>query len=577
LDTPAPGQGGVMDAAAPPRAKKQKISITQTLKTKLVTFEHICLPLKSTAIVPFRDAHTYPLPKSVKEALSGPFAYEWLKALLDELQSLLENGTWELVPRRPGMKVIPCHWVFTIKSDADGNPVRFKCRLVAGGNHQEYGIDYLETFAPVSRQATMKTFLALAARNGWEVHQIDIKTAFLNGPVDTDVFMMQPPGFVEGFNLVCHLLKCLYGLKQAPRQWYEMLKAALRDLGFEPQLCDTSFWVNRRYKCIIYLTSVVDDMLVASAIPAYTLHVIKQILSRFKGTHGGIAHHYCGMKLTWQQGAVKLSQQAYVEKVLSMFTSLTKVNPRTTPMDPDIRIVPEGIAKGKQHFESPLLDVTTYPYRTLIGAMNYLACCTRPDIAYTVNQLAKVNNAPTVAHWKAAIHCLGYLQATKHLGIVLGHSDTPAIAYVDSSYGTGTPDLKPVAGHVLLVHGGPVTWASKTQQLTSTSSTEAEYRALSDSVKDVLWLSQILSCFSVVPRPFPMKSDNMGAIKAAKNHTTTKHTKHIELHVQFIRERVQRMEVDITHIPGIDNPADLFTKPLPRCKLEVFRSRMGVQ
>jgi hypothetical protein len=126
------------------------------------------------------------------------------------------------------------------------------------------------------------------------------------------------------------------------------------------------------------------------------------------------------------------------------------------------------------------------------------------------------------------------------------------------------------------VHGGPVTWTSRTQQLTTTSSTEAEYRALSDSVKDVLWLSQILTCFDVLPRPFPMKSDNMGAIKASKNHTATKHTKHIELHVQFLRERVQRGEVDITHIPGQDNPADLFTKPLPRCKLEPFRQRMGV-
>ena len=170
-----------------------------------------------------------------------------------------------------------------------------------------------------------------------------------------------------------------------------------------------------------------------------------------------------------------------------------------------------------------------------------------------------------------------YLHNTKQLGIVLGSESTPAELYVDSSHGTGTPDLRPVAGHVILVHGGPVTWTSKTQQLTSTSSTESEYRALSSSVKDAIWMQQILTCFDVVLRPFPLKSDNMGAIKAAKNHTTTKHTKHIELHVQFLRERVQRGEVDITHIPGTDNPADLFTKPLQRCKLEEFRTRMGVQ
>jgi hypothetical protein len=208
--------------------------------------------------------------------------------------------------------------------------------------------------------------------------------------------------------------------------------------------------------------------------------------------------------------------------------------------------------------------------------MNYLACCTRPDIAYTVNQLARANNAPTVAHWKAALHCLGYLANTKGLGIVLGGGNTPAIAYVDSSHGTGTPDGKPVAGHIVLVYGGPVTWTSKTQHLTSTSSTESEYRSLSTCVKDCLWMQQILKCFNVVPRPFPIKSDNMGAINSAKNHTSTQHTKHIELHVHFLRERVQRSEVDVTHIPGNDNPADLLTKPLPRSMLEDFRQRMGV-
>jgi len=271
--------------------------------------------------------------------LAGPFAYEWLKALLDELKSLMDNDTWKLVPRVRNMKVIPCHWVFTIKTDADGCPNRFKCRLVAGGNYQEYGVDYLETFAPVPKHATMKTFLAIAARNGWEVHQIDIKIAFLNGEIDTEVYMMQPPGFVEGVNLVCLLLRCLYGLKQAPRQWYELLKQVLQLLGFEPQLCDTSFWVNKKYNCIVYLTSVVDDMLIASADTQLTLNIIKELLSKFKGTHGGIAHHFCGMKLEWMpvQGTFKLSQTAYIEKLYDTFSQLSHIVPRTTPMDPTVR------------------------------------------------------------------------------------------------------------------------------------------------------------------------------------------------------------------------------------------------
>jgi hypothetical protein len=563
-------------SAAGPHSKKQKISISSALKQKLIPFEHICLPLKCEAIIPFADALKYPLPKSVKEALSGPFAYEWLKALLEELQSLLENGTWELVPYTPGMKVIPCHWVFTIKCDADGMPVRFKCRLVAGGNHQEHGIDYLETYAPVSRHATLKTFLAIAAMRRWKVHQIDIKTAFLNGPIDTVVYMMQPPGFKEGVRLVCKLLRCLYGLKQAPKQWYDLLAQALKELGFQPQQCDPSFWVSQKHACIVYITSVVDDMMIASADESVTLFVIQQILHRFKGTHGGIAHHYCGMKLDWNPhaGTVKLTQTAYIDKVCESIGAISRIVPRTVPMDPSIKFIAGGTTKLP---DSPLLDVTRYPYRTLVGALNYVACCTRPDIAYTVNQLARRNNAPTVVHWMAAVTCLGYLSATRDIGIVLGGNSTPAIAHVDASHGTGTPDLKSVGGHIIQVFGGPVTWSSKTIPLTCTSSTESEYRALSSCVKEVLWMQQVLRCFGVVPRPFPVKSDNMGAIRTSKNNTPTAHTKHIELHVHFLRERVQLSEVDIIHIPGTDNPADLLTKPLPRCMLEDFRQRMGVR
>ena len=548
-------------------AKRQKISNA----SRPVPFEHLCVPTPpSGRIVPMSEAKSYysnhPMPNTLKQAMQSPFANYWLTAMLDEFESLQVNGTWELVPRTPDMVVIPCKWVFDLKYDAEGNVSRFKCRLVAGGHRQQEGIDYNETYAPVSRNATLRTFLSIAAWERWDVHQLDIKTAFLNGEIDTTVYMLQPPGFVEGTNQVCHLLKCLYGLKQAPRVWYYTLKNVLLKLGFNSVSADTSFWV-RPGQAIVYLTTVVDDMLVASCQPSLTLHIVNSILSHFKGVHGGIAHHYSGFKLTWskQRRSVWLTQTRHIDDMVAKFKPLVD-SWKSRPYFP----LPQGLlltAKGVHGMpESPLLDVTKYPYRSVVGCLNYLAWSTRADIAYYVTQLSRWSNAPTVAHWEIAIRLLEYLDSTKHEGLRLGGSPVSAEAYVDSSHGTGTPDGWPVRGHVLVVKGGAVSWASKTIKLTTTSSTESEYRAMSECAKEALWLGQILTHFNVPSRPFLVKGDNKGAIHAVTNHAVTSHTKHIELHVQFIRERVESGELKFLHIPGVSNPADIFTKALGRVK-----------
>ena len=225
---------------------------------------------------------------------------------------------------------------------------------------------------------------------------------------------------------------------------------------------------------------------------------------------------------------------------------------------------------------SPLLDVIKFPFRSLVGSLNYVAWSCRPDIGYAVAQLSRWGNAPTVAHWKLAIQVLQYLDSTKGQGIRLGGSPMPVHAFVDSSHGTCTADGYPVRGHVLLVRGGPVLWASKTMKLTSTSSTESEYRAMSECAKEALWLGQLLTYFSVPHRPFLIKGDNQAALHAVNNHAVTAHTKHIELHVHSMRERVESGELVICHVPGTNNPADIFTKNLERNVYQQFKGMLGV-
>ena len=532
-------------------------------------------------------------PKSLKQAMATPFARYWAEAVVDEWKSLVSHGTWELVEREPSMKVIPCHWVFVVKTDADGKPVRFKARLVAGGNFQVEGIDFDETYAPVSRLATMRTLLAISARRGWKVHQIDVKTAFLHGDADTDVYMHQPTGFVDGTNMVCHLHKCLYGLKQAPRAWYTKLSELLRSLGFDAVMADTSFWVRNESgpDCVVvYLTTVVDDMLIVSRDESVTLEVVKQILTVFPGTHSGIASHYNGMRITWlpDERAVILSQTAHIEKMVAKFKHLVPDwGPRTLPMKDGLRLHKGGTS---QVLESEPLDVQLYPFRSVAGFVSYVTNTTRPDGAFASNQLSKFSNDPRVAHWCVAVDFMRYLYATKDWGIMLGQGGNPggeamsmivqradeAKAFVDANHATGIDDKRSVSGYVLQVYGGPVSWASRTQQVTSTSSTESEYRALSDASKEVMWLTKILSYFDIRPRPFYIFGDSQGAIQALKNYSYTKHTKHIEIHHDFLRERYASGDMDFIHIPGANNPADIFTKALGKSKFIQFRGGLGM-
>ena len=577
---PVPGRPnqpvGPAAVVHPGRAKRTKISDSVPGPIPFVHVSPAAPPPRPSIPIPSHMGHV-PIPTSVKEALTGPFAKHWHGAITSELQSLSANATWDLVTRQPGMKVIPSKWVFTVKKDADGVPVRFKARLVAGGHRQEEGLDYHETFAPVSRQATQKTLLSVAAQRGWQVLQLDISTAFLNGDIDTLVYMQQPPGFAEGENLVCKLNQSLYGLKQAPRCWYEKLKGALADLGFRPVSADSSFWVSDVHPAIVYLTAVVDDMMVTSPDRDVSQWVVDAILARFAGTSGGVAHHYNGVKITWlpQQRAVLLTQQKHVEELLHQFEPLQEDwTPRSLPVPDGLRLSAAGT---NVQDKSPLLDVRRYPYRALIGALNYIACSTRPDIAYIVNQLARFSNAPTVAHWEVAINVLRYLSGTRTWGILLGHvADAPAVAYVDSSHGTGTMDGKPVTGYVIQVYGGPVSWGSHTQSLVCTSSTESEYRAMSECAKEVLWLIKILTQFRVPHRPFPIKGDNKGAMDAVANYTHTKHTKHIELHLDFMKERRELGELAFLHIPGVQNRADVLTKALGAAKFVEYRRELGV-
>jgi hypothetical protein len=526
-------------------------------------------------------------PDTFQQATNSKYREEWIEALIDEYKSLVSNTTWHLVSRDQvprDKKVIPCKWVFKIKVDSDGYPVRFKCRLVAGGHKQVYGEDYDLTYAPVSRVTTLRVMLAVAAYREWKVHQIDIKTAFLHGDIDTDVYMEQPVGFSDDPNMVCKLDKCLYGLKQAPRAWYmKLTKYLSEELGFSVSEMDSSLWIKHDNDDKVYLAMVVDDICATGPNEQLVMKTLKQILNRFPGTHSGEMQWYIGMKVTWLPGekSVILSQAAHIDNLLKKFEGKSNMfAPLSLPMKEGLHLFKSGSSDKPC---SPILDTSKYPYRSLVGALNYLACSTRPDIAYSVNKLSKFLNEPRVEHWDVGINLLRYLKYTKNTGLKLGGgNEEGALCFCDASYGSftdpasGDACVRATTGSVFLVNGGAVHWKSATQDYASRSTTDAEYRACCDATCDALWLQELLRDFNMVCRPFLIKNDSQGALCAICNNNVTQRTKHIARQVGFVRDYHKKALVKFEHIMGSDNVADVLTKALGGTKHRRFTKEMGM-
>ncbi|PNX71029.1 retrovirus-related Pol polyprotein from transposon TNT 1-94, partial [Trifolium pratense] len=199
-------------------------------------------------------------PTTVKQAFQST---HWISAMKEEYEALLRNNTWQLVPSPSHKQPIGCKWVFRVKENPDGIIQKYKARLVAKGFHQRAGTDFTETFSPVVKPVTVRTVLTIAVTNKWPIQQIDVNNAFLNGVLEEEVYMHQPPGFeVQEKGLVCKLNKALYGLKQAPRAWFDRLKAALVAYGFKASKCDPSLFIMTSATLQMLVLVYVDDIII---------------------------------------------------------------------------------------------------------------------------------------------------------------------------------------------------------------------------------------------------------------------------------------------------------------------------
>ncbi|GJV26857.1 zinc finger, CCHC-type containing protein [Tanacetum coccineum] len=443
------------------------------------------------------------------------------EAIDDEIGSIMENNTWVLSDLPPGCKPLGCKWIFKRKMKVDGTIDKFKARLVIQGFRQKEGIDYFDTYAPVARITTIRLLLALAAIHNLVIHQMDVKTAFLNGDLDEEVYMKQPEGFVMPGNehKVCKLVKSLYGLKQAPKQWHQK---------FDEVVLSSGFLLNQSDKCVY---------------------------SKFDSSDMGEADVILGIKINHENKGIVITQSHYIEKILKKFNR-EDCSPVSTPMDP--------VEKLKPHTGKP---VDQLEYSRAIGCFMYAMTSTRPDIAYAVGRLSRFTSNPSKQHWKAITRVFKYLRGTMNYG--LSYMGYPLVleGYSDASWINHVEDSSSTSGWVFLLGGGAISWASKKQTCITGSTMESEFIALAVASKEEEWLRNLIHDILIWPKPIApisIRCDSAPTMAKAYSQIYNGKSRHLDVRHSMIKELIMNGVISIDFVRSQKNLADQLMKGLAR-------------
>ncbi|KAJ9539032.1 hypothetical protein OSB04_031765 [Centaurea solstitialis] len=456
-------------------------------------------------------------PKNVSQALDDS---DWLLAMQEELLQFKRNKVYRLVPRPQDKSIVKTKWIFRNKKDASGLIVRNKARLFAKGYSQQEGIDYDETFAPVARIEAIRIFLAYAAHKNIKVFQMDVKSAFLNGVLHEEVYIEQPEGFVDPDfpDHVCILDKALYGLKQAPRAWYETLTNHLLSKGFKRGTIDTTLFLKKEGDDLLLVQIYVDDIIFGSTNPELCTKFSKIMETEFEMSMMGELNFFLGIQVKQNPDGIFINQSKYIKDMLKKF-NMTDCSPIKTPM-------PTGNLLGPDLAGKP---VDQKIYRSMIGSLLYLTA-TRPDIMFATY----------------------------------------------SDYGGCKLDRKSTSGSCQFLGDKLVSWTSKKQNCVSTSTAEAEYVAAASCCSQVLWMKTQLLDYGYKLKRVPIYCDSESAIAITSNPVQHSKTKHIDIRYHFIKDNVEKGNIEMFFVQTDYQLADLFTKPLDEKRFKFLVSKLGM-
>ncbi|KAM1495899.1 hypothetical protein ACFXTO_030567 [Malus domestica] len=452
--------------------------------------------------------------------MSSSEASLWKEAIESEMESIIENNTWELVDLPPGSKPIGHKWIFKKKLKADGTIDKFKERLVAKGYRRKEGLDYFDTYSPVSRITSIRTLIAIAAVYNFDIHQMDVKTTFLNGELDEEICMEQPEGFVlKGQeSKVCKLVKSLYGLKQAPKQWHEKFDHTLLTHEFKINESDKCVYIKSNDKTCVIVCLYVDDMLIMGSDKDVIYKTKKMLNSSFDMKNLGQADVILGIQIKKNSEGYVLTQSHYAEKILRRFGQFD-CKPAATPFDAGCKL-----EKNKGDAISQL------EYSQVIGSLMYLMNSTRPDLAYAVSRLSRYTSNPAQEHWDALVRVLRYLKNS--LDYRLHYTKYPHVVegFSDANWISNTTESKSTSGYVFTLGGAAISWKSSKQKCIARFTMESEFIALDLAGEEAEWLKNFLEDIPMWPKSVTaicIHCDSMAAQSTAKSHVYNGKSRHI--------------------------------------------------
>ena len=543
--------------------------------SKIESIEEI-LHITHGSILEHLDHDTLVPPKSQKEAYGSRFEQEFKDAEVRELKALYKHGTFEHVLCPPNRTPITCRWVYDFKRDGAGKIIMFKARLVVHGFKQVEGIDFTKTFSSTAQIRTFRMVLALAVNLDMKMTQYDISNAFLNADLKEEIYMQFPKGYPsKNSEEVIKLLKSLYGLKQASRYWQETLYGALKKANVV--VCKTESGVlhgRTPSGDLVIVLCWVDDLVVISKNEQKRKEIVDILKKQFLVKTLGELSLYVGIILDRKEnGDIMVHQESYERRYTKKYLE-TDTRPCKVPAPTHGRL---------SAVDCPVTDADkakiTFPYMSATGSLLYSAICTRPDIMFAVVQLARFNANPGAVHVKANQQALRYVLGTIGQGLCFSkdknfNGKITIKCFVDSDWG-GCPDTRrSTVGYIIHVCGCPVSWKSRLMKTVALSSCEAEFMALTESIREVMWMCRFLDELGIPYEVPEVYCDSSSAINWASDPVQHQRNKHVEIRYYYCRDIVTAGKVHVMKVHTTKNHSDPLTKPVGVQLYDKFRPVM---
>ena len=510
------------------------------------------------------------LPTSYEDATTCDEKTQWSAAIEKQMKALIDNNTFKLHIKPVGTKLLDTKWVWK-KKNTSLDFILFKARLCARGFLQQHGINYFNSYAPTLSLISLRMLLGYASKYGFSIHNADIDAAYLNGVIDCDVYLQIPKGYIyseeerrqmnsePNATWCLKLQKGIYGLVQSGYIWRNTFIEFIQSIGFSVMKSDPCILVYRvNSKINIIIGLYVDDLIILYKVKIELDKFLAQLKQRFAFKDLGPLTATLGVEVTRNKtGAYSISQQKYINNLKEKYNILPSKRAKTP-----LTAVKDLFFPANTNPVDPLF------YRSIVGALQYLAAATRPDISHAVSLLSSFAQKPTETHYEAAYRLAKYVVNTASYKISFKTHSLPLEGFADASFNTDPESSKSITGFVLFGFGGPISWKSRKQKIVATSTCEAEYVAASLLTREIIYSKQLLEELNVTfDHPITLHTDSTAAMSVATKEGTQK-SKSIRLKYHNVRQAQRDRVIKLTKILGTLNVADLLTKPLTREQTE---------